>query len=223
MPELSEGLLETYMAHFDLNRKQVVEQKAAFDFLDQDGNGSLTFEEVKAMNAKLDTPMTTEELSVQFKELDVNSDGRIEFKEFLKVYVLGAFGRNVCVANMRDSMPPDVIPPSPKPKKHSALDAIEEDKPFEMKLSAKNNVGFYVRAARRILKGSEDASPVAKMRISALGNSINTAVAVAVRLGKDGLAEINKVHTAYPDMSAGGEHSERGCAQISIDVVSSTS
>ena len=52
----------------------MLEQKAAFDILDMDGNGKITFKEVQArsaclgnghqqeMNAKLGTPMTEQEL-----------------------------------------------------------------------------------------------------------------------------------------------------------------
>lgn len=82
-----------------------------------------------------------------------------------------------------------------------------------MKLSAKNSVGFYARAAATFLKGAEGKEPVDNLSISALGNTINAAVEVATRVEKDGLGRIARVRTDYPGMPGGS-----GCAQIVIDV-----
>ena len=94
-----------------------------------------------------------------------------------------------------------------------------------MKVTMKKGVGFYIRAVASFLKGVEarEASegkeaveakpPVDKLKISGLGDSINTAVAAAARAEADGLGKITKIETNYPDMTEG-----RGCAQIVIFV-----
>uniref|UniRef100_A0A7S4VJZ2 DNA/RNA-binding protein Alba-like domain-containing protein n=1 Tax=Alexandrium monilatum TaxID=311494 RepID=A0A7S4VJZ2_9DINO len=94
---------------------------------------------------------------------------------------------------------------------------------MEMKVSMKKGAGFYIRAASSFLKGVEarEASegkeaveakaPVDELKISGLGEAINTAVTAASRAEADGLGTITKVETAYPDMSNG-----RGCAQVFI-------
>uniref|UniRef100_A0A6T9GQY7 DNA/RNA-binding protein Alba-like domain-containing protein n=1 Tax=Alexandrium catenella TaxID=2925 RepID=A0A6T9GQY7_ALECA len=94
---------------------------------------------------------------------------------------------------------------------------------MEMKVSMKKGVGFYIRAAASFLKGVEAReaaegkeaveakAPVEELKISGLGEAINTAVTAATRAEADGLGTITKVETAYPDMSNG-----RGCAQIFI-------
>jgi len=83
----------------------------------------------------------------------------------------------------------------------------------DMKLSRKNTAGAYIRSARLFLKGGEGKAPVSALRISALGEAINSAIAVAVKMEEEGLGRITKVSTAYPDMPNG-----RGCAQICVDV-----
>mmetsp|Transcript_78360 Transcript_78360/g.181798 ORF Transcript_78360/g.181798 Transcript_78360/m.181798 type:complete len:104 (-) Transcript_78360:122-433(-) len=96
---------------------------------------------------------------------------------------------------------------------------------MEMKVSVKKGVGFYIRAASSFLKGIEAKeaadgkeaveakAPVDELKISGLGDAINTAVTAATRAEADGLGVITKVETQYPDMSNG-----RGCAQIFITV-----
>mmetsp|Transcript_78359 Transcript_78359/g.181796 ORF Transcript_78359/g.181796 Transcript_78359/m.181796 type:complete len:104 (-) Transcript_78359:122-433(-) len=96
---------------------------------------------------------------------------------------------------------------------------------MEMKVSMKKGVGFYIRAASSFLKGIEAKeaadgkeaveakAPVDELKISGLGDAINTAVTAATRAEADGLGVITKVETQYPDMSNG-----RGCAQIFITV-----
>merc|ERR1712110_1273229 len=90
----------------------------------------------------------------------------------------------------------------------------------EMKVSMKKGIGFYVRAAIAFLKGiearetdgdkpaTEAKTSVDDLRISGLGEAINCAITVAVRMERDGLATIAKIETNYPDMTSG-----RGCAQ----------
>mmetsp|Transcript_83166 Transcript_83166/g.209630 ORF Transcript_83166/g.209630 Transcript_83166/m.209630 type:complete len:104 (-) Transcript_83166:131-442(-) len=96
---------------------------------------------------------------------------------------------------------------------------------MEMKVSTKKPIGFYVRSANSFLKGVEAKpaadgkeaveakAPVDELKISGLGEAINTAVAAATRAEADGIGTIAKVETQYPDMPSG-----RGCAQIMITV-----
>lgn len=96
---------------------------------------------------------------------------------------------------------------------------------MEMKVSMKKGIGFYIRAASSFLKGVEAREagdgkeaveakpPVDELKISGLGEAINTAVAAAARVQADGLGTVAKIETNYPDMPSG-----RGCAQIVITV-----
>mmetsp|Transcript_25255 Transcript_25255/g.58850 ORF Transcript_25255/g.58850 Transcript_25255/m.58850 type:complete len:147 (-) Transcript_25255:80-520(-) len=93
--ELSPGLLEHYMSFFELSKEQVLEQKAAFDVLDANGDGDITFQELTAVNAKYAEGFSEKELQEQFSELDVDGSGHVTFQEFLAVYVKGEFGREV--------------------------------------------------------------------------------------------------------------------------------
>lgn len=98
---------------------------------------------------------------------------------------------------------------------------------MEMKVTAKNKtVAFYARTAAGFLRGleakpaegsseaQEAKAPVDDLRISALGDAINVAGAVAAKVQSDGLGEIRRVQTCYPTMESSG----RGCAQILIDI-----
>merc|ERR1719445_1997269 len=96
---------------------------------------------------------------------------------------------------------------------------------MEMKVTTKKSVGFYIRAANSFLKGveareatedkeaMEAKAPVDVLKISGLGESINTAVAAATRAEAEGFGEITKIETSYPEMTSG-----RGCAHIMIVV-----
>jgi len=84
-----------------------------------------------------------------------------------------------------------------------------------MKVSAKKPVGFYAKAAKAFLHGTEDVEPVSELTISALGDAITIAVAVAVRVEQDGLASIKCVQTDYPEMVSSR------CAHITICLVNS--
>eukprot|EP00403_Amphidinium_massartii_P032937 CAMPEP_0178440088 /NCGR_PEP_ID=MMETSP0689_2-20121128/36550_1 /TAXON_ID=160604 /ORGANISM="Amphidinium massartii, Strain CS-259" /LENGTH=108 /DNA_ID=CAMNT_0020062755 /DNA_START=86 /DNA_END=412 /DNA_ORIENTATION=- len=85
-----------------------------------------------------------------------------------------------------------------------------------LKVTVSKPTNFYSRAAATFLRGTTDKPPVTQLQISALGNAIGSAVTVATRLEKDGLANIEKVQTSYPDMPAGVK--AHGCAQILIEV-----
>jgi len=83
-----------------------------------------------------------------------------------------------------------------------------------MKVTNQKGVGFYIRSAISFLKGTEDKPAVEKLEVSALGNAINAAIAVAGRLEKDKIGKVQKIETAYADVQSGGR--TRGCAQIKI-------
>ncbi|CAK0831793.1 unnamed protein product, partial [Prorocentrum cordatum] len=96
----------------------------------------------------------------------------------------------------------------------------------EMKVTTKKPPGFYIRAAASFLKGVEERpatddkekveakAPVDYLRISGLGEAINTASSAASQAVAEGLCTLLKVQTAYPPMEGSG----RGCAQIIIDL-----
>jgi len=113
-----------------------------------------------------------------------------------------------------DGMPPVEEVWSNTQAKIKAVEALGAKQ--EMRLSQKNTIGFYIRAATTFLKGAEGKEPVNELSITALGNVINAAATVATRMEKDGLGTITRVQTAYPNMQNGSV--ERGCAQITIDV-----
>merc|ERR1711920_967202 len=85
----------------------------------------------------------------------------------------------------------------------SALDKeLLEKLVVDMKVTVKKGVGFYIRAATSFLKGLEAKeavddkpaleakAPVKHIKISGLGDAINTAVAVAVRVQSDDIGII---------------------------------
>jgi len=92
----------------------------------------------------------------------------------------------------------------------------------DLKVSAKKGAGFYARAAENFLKGLEAKpeadgkpaleakAPVNKIKISGLGDAINTAIAVATKVQAGGAGVMKKVDTKYLDMGNGN------CAQITI-------
>jgi len=96
---------------------------------------------------------------------------------------------------------------------------------MEMKVTSSKGVGFYIRAAVSFLEGLdarpaeggkeavEAKPPVQNLRISALGNAVDTAVVVAQRMASDNLATIKRVQSAYPTMNSG-----KGCCHVVIDL-----
>merc|ERR1719329_1850768 len=85
----------------------------------------------------------------------------------------------------------------------------------ELKVSMKKGTSFYTRAAAAFLKGTEDKPAVNRVKVSALGEAITCAAAVATRMEQDSLANIVSLSTSYPQV---GE-AKRNCAQISICLV----
>jgi len=87
----------------------------------------------------------------------------------------------------------------------------------EMKVTNSKPVGFYIRSALSFLKGTEEKAPVDVLDLSALGNAINTVIAVAGRMEKDKIANITNIKTNYADVQSGG--ATRGCPQIVVQLV----
>mmetsp|Transcript_30126 Transcript_30126/g.76106 ORF Transcript_30126/g.76106 Transcript_30126/m.76106 type:complete len:249 (+) Transcript_30126:39-785(+) len=235
--ELSPGLLETYMERFELKKEAILEQKSAFDLIDDNRSGCISMEELRKFNATFNGGFTEEELQDHFKEMDRDSSGGITFLEYLKVYVKGEFGREVHIGlEHLETAPKDLVvtprsaarsrgasldmvrsPSGLAPIREQSSSRIAEDRPegfVDMKLSSRNGVAFYARAARLFLRGAEGKEPVAGLRVLALGDAIGTAAALAARVESEGLGRVTALQTAYPEMPPSG----RGCAQISIDI-----
>jgi autoinducer 2-degrading protein len=83
-----------------------------------------------------------------------------------------------------------------------------------MKVTAKKSAGFYIKSARTFLQGSPDKPPVEELIISALGEAVNVAGAVATQIEKEGLAQIAKISTDYPEMGSGDK--SYGCVQMQV-------
>mmetsp|Transcript_56569 Transcript_56569/g.104707 ORF Transcript_56569/g.104707 Transcript_56569/m.104707 type:complete len:229 (-) Transcript_56569:21-707(-) len=217
---LSAGLLETYMKTFELHKQEVLDQKAAFDLLDIDKSESITFQELKAMNDKFEKCFSEKELREQFKELDIDGNGKVSFPEFLKVYVKGEYGRDVTLPHIEgDHFPDDLKVPtlnrsSSRGRQPTLTTLPESDaSTIDMRISKKNSSKFYCRLAEKFFEGSEERVPVELLRIRALGEAIALGVNVANELEKSGKGSIAKLQTDYPDMEKAGH-----VAMICIDV-----
>mmetsp|Transcript_120503 Transcript_120503/g.236853 ORF Transcript_120503/g.236853 Transcript_120503/m.236853 type:complete len:243 (+) Transcript_120503:158-886(+) len=233
---LSPGLLETFMVRCELKKDEVLEQKKAFDLLDLHGTGNMSMRELTEFNAKFHIGFSKKQLAEQFREMDRDGRGGITFADYLRVYVKGTYGREVhlglehpetAVHDLQHT--PRSRPPSAPPGGHAlkpireagVLPELGEFDGVDMKLSCKGTIGGYVRAARRLLngegaaeaEGSPRSSPPQRMRLSALGEAINAALTVAVRLEAEGAARVARVRTSYPDMPNG-----RGCAQVVVEL-----
>lgn len=78
----------------------------------------------------------------------------------------------------------------------------------DMKVTTKKSIGFYKNAAKSFLQGGEDKDGKKKeaarvLKISGLGEAINTAAAAAKAVESDGLGKITKIETSYEDMDKG--------------------
>eukprot|EP00933_Yihiella_yeosuensis_P079798 TRINITY_DN93222_c0_g1_i1.p1 TRINITY_DN93222_c0_g1~~TRINITY_DN93222_c0_g1_i1.p1 ORF type:complete len:102 (-),score=24.69 TRINITY_DN93222_c0_g1_i1:185-490(-) len=94
---------------------------------------------------------------------------------------------------------------------------MAEETSAVMKVTAKQNVGFYMRAAASFLRGTNDKKPVEELTLTALGQAIGIVATVAGRIEKEGLATITSVKTFYADVPSGqGGESTRGCAQLQV-------
>jgi len=70
----------------------------------------------------------------------------------------------------------------------------------EIKVTAKRAIGFFIRAGKNFMEGTDQKKPVKTMKISGLGTAINCAASVATALQRDGIAKITKCTTSYPSM-----------------------
>merc|ERR1712157_18077 len=61
------------------------EIQEAFQFFDQDGDGTITAEELRLCMKKLGEELTEEEIEEMLKEADSDGNGEIEYAEFAKL------------------------------------------------------------------------------------------------------------------------------------------
>jgi calmodulin len=59
----------------------------AFETFDKDKNGYLTIDELRHILTTLGDKFTDEEVDEIFREADVNRDGKLEYKEFVKFWI----------------------------------------------------------------------------------------------------------------------------------------
>lgn len=69
------------MATTDINK----EMQEAFNFFDQDGDGTITAEELRLCMQKLGEELTEDEIKEMLKEADADGNGEIEYAEFVKL------------------------------------------------------------------------------------------------------------------------------------------
>ena len=83
-----------------MNLHQLVELRAAFEQADVDGGGSLDVEEfIEAFGSVLGRNMTREKLALLFMKIDANSDGSVDWDEFINFVLL----ENKAAANAPDA------------------------------------------------------------------------------------------------------------------------
>lgn len=69
-----------------------------------------------------------------------------------------------------------------------------------MNVTARKGIKYYVHCATSILNGASSKSPVRLIVVSALGNAVSTAVAVALHLESCGLGKITAIKTDYKEL-----------------------
>jgi len=63
--------------------------KNAFQFFDKDGNGEISLVEFREVLTQLGDPMGDDEVSLFFKLVDRNNDGKLQYDEFLEMVLEG--------------------------------------------------------------------------------------------------------------------------------------
>ena len=74
------------MAKSYLCQHHNTELEAAFKKYDSDGNGFLTIDEFQSAMSKMGRHMSRNEVKSMIQSLDLNSDGKISFDEFIKLF-----------------------------------------------------------------------------------------------------------------------------------------
>ena len=71
----------------ELQEEKVAECKEVFDLFDKDKDGAITTKELGYVMRALGADITQTELQEMINKIDQNSSGKIEFKEFLELFV----------------------------------------------------------------------------------------------------------------------------------------
>ncbi|KAI5892512.1 EF-hand [Schizophyllum commune H4-8] len=66
-----------------LTKDQLLEVKDAFESFDRDGNGMITVDELRGVMHSLNRRPTDEQIMEMIDKVDVDGDGRVNFREFL--------------------------------------------------------------------------------------------------------------------------------------------
>ena len=70
-------------ADHQLSPEEILAYKEAFAYFDQDGNGSITVEELGEVLNQMGQNPTEQELKDMISEVDADRNGTIEFSEFI--------------------------------------------------------------------------------------------------------------------------------------------
>lgn len=153
------------------------------------------------------------------KEAGVAAEEAIMIGDSLRSDVKGALDAGLRQAILLDRADahPEILPRIKSLTE--LLDLLPCGPTIHLKVSMKKSVGFYIRLARSFLQGLaertlEDGTttkvkPSAEeLKISGIGEAINTAVQVANCLQVEGHGTIAKVETSYPGV-AGGRNAAR--------------
>ena len=86
-PRKKSGEEEDITSGLQLTEQQISEFREAFSLFDKDGDGHVTAKELMIVLSSLGVTPTQEEVSQMIEEVDVNSNGEIEFEEFCVLMV----------------------------------------------------------------------------------------------------------------------------------------
>ena len=59
--------------------------REAFKIFDRDGNGYIDIMELKSVVTRMGAPITDKEAEELFRDADLNSDGKLDYDEFVKM------------------------------------------------------------------------------------------------------------------------------------------
>ena len=93
-----------------------------------------------------------------------------------------------------------------------------------MKVIKRKGTGFYIRAAKSFFKEKviADCQPAVEakaveLKVIGLGEAISVAIAVAMKLEAENIADISNIETGYPEMNGA-----RNCSSITVTMKKST-